>query len=677
MAQDLLGGGDRGRDEEEIKLPFDVRTFLLSLGRYRWGLAAILVVAVAAGAAAGTLLGKRTFQAETILRYVPLGVVKSASPLVTLQTELSQVKLAQNLAKVRLRLSLPTAIDSLGKAVEVTAGRDSALLIIRATWNTAEEAADIANTVRDVYLDGWIESQVAALDRLRSQTRAELKTLDTQAAALGAKIEELRGQITDEQSSPAASKGNLGFKFQQLRSAIVEDQAHRANMAELSKRELEMERAKSLRSQDLIPPSEFEKTAAAYKSQLAVSVDTGRIRALKNELEEVATSMSQGGGEASPTLGLLNTTLLRSFDLELQRVGIDEKVRELGGAIDQIREAADSHSAMEPGSTGAASPRNGAGGGAKKADPALLRNMLTTVLTTYGGEGGMFEIVSPADPPAAPLKSTRKLIAAGVSAGIFLLAFVLILLRILLRPIVRSAPEARLRLGMPVIGTLPYVSREALVLPWKPGAEMMEASRLLAERLRSIWPEKGTRILITGDAPGGGRSLVATHLAAALGLRGEKVLLVDADVRAPRDAHGLEFLSPGGGDSMLGVGDLLAGERPELSRIVVRTMLANVMLLPRGREIQAPEALRSKVMGDTLTEASKQADVVIVKAAPALPFVDAGMLAYWCDVVLFAVRAEHTRVPGVRRALERLKGSGARVRGAILLGVRRPFQDLD
>ena len=247
----------------------------------------------------------------------------------------------------------------------------------------------------------------------------------------------------------------------------------------------------------------------------------------------------------------------------------------------------------------------------------------------------------------------------------------------LLRSVVRSAPEARLRLGMPVIGTLPYVKREALVLPWKPHAEMMEACRLLAERVRSTWPDKGTRILITSDAPGGGRALVATHLAAALGLRGEKVLLVDADVRSPRDAHGLEFLSPGGGDSMMGVGDLLAGERPELARIVVQTMLANVLLLPRGREIQAPEALRSKTMGDALAEASRQADVVIVKAPPALPFVDAGLLAYWCDVVLFAVRAEHTRVPNVRRAIERLKGSGARVRGAILLGVQRPFQDLD
>jgi Mrp family chromosome partitioning ATPase len=306
-----------------------------------------------------------------------------------------------------------------------------------------------------------------------------------------------------------------------------------------------------------------------------------------------------------------------------------------------------------------------------------LREMLTAVLTTYGSEGGIFEVVAQAEPPSMPTKSTRRMVAAATGGGLILIGFLLILLRELLRTTLRSAPEARLRLDLPVLGVLPWVRKEALALPWKPGATLMEACRLLAERVHAVAPDRGARILVTSACRGEGRELVSSHLAAAFGMRGDKVVLLDAEVRAPRDETGLEKLCPAIGEAPSGLGDLLAANSSDAAPLLVRTFLPGVHLLGRGRSIDGPEPLRSKTMTEILSKLSAAADLVIVRAAPRWPTVDAGLLAQSCDAVVFVVRAERTRASRLRRALDRLRSSGAQLRGTVLVGVKAPFDDID
>ncbi len=676
-----MPGSGNETQGDEIKLPFDLGTILAAIRRRALLLGIILLVAATAGAAGGIFLGKRTYQAETVLRYTPVGD-KIASAGTALQTEQNQVKITQNLARVRMLLSIEASLEAIGAALQVGTANNSSLMFIRATWNDGPMAAAMANTLRDVYLDAWLAAQAVNLRLLYDHAASELKNLDAQADKYNQRIASLEEQAKAEQEDAAKEgKGNATFKLQNLQQAIASDQSRRANMAELARRESEISRARSLRSQDLISPAEFERTMASYKSQAAVTVDTGQIKAWKSQIDQLSQQLASQSPEGSSTLSLLQATLLRSYDVDMQRVTSQQKVADIGGALDLLIEVK-AHNAVLEKPSGALSPLMDSGKGSKVAgdpiqDRMSLQHTLTRVLTAYGSEGGVFEVIAEAEEPVFPTKSTRKLLAIAIFLGLLGMGVVGVSLFEALHPTMRSAAEVRAKLDLPVLGVLPWVRREGLVLPWKPGGHLVESARLLAERTRAKAPKAGARIVITSAGRGDGRSLVTSHLAAALGQRGERVLLVDAEIRDPRNPTGLEYLSPVGQDAMRGVGDLVQGERVAMSDIVLKTVLTGVVLLPRGRPAAAPEPLGGTLMRDVLEEASARASIVLVTAAPALPTVDAELVARHCDGVIIAVRAGKTRAAAVRRAVKRLELAKTPVLGVVLVGVRRAFLDLD
>ncbi len=677
----MPGPGDETQGEE-LKLPFDVPTILAAIRRRVLLLAILFVVAAVAGGAGGALLGRRTYQAETVLRYTPVGD-KMASAGTALQTEQNQVKITQNLARVRMLLSIEASLDAIGAAMQVGTANNSSLMFIRATWNDGAMAASMANTLRDVYLDAWLAAQAVNLRLMYDHAASELKNFDAQADKLNERISSLEDKAKTEQEEAAKEgKGNATFKLQSLQQAIASDQSRRANMAELARRESEISRARSLRAQDLISPAEFERTVASYKSQAAVTVDTGQIKAWKSQIDTLSQQMASQSPEGSSTLSLLQATLLRSYDLDMQRVTSQQKVADIGGALDLLTEVK-AHNAMMEKPSGALSPLLDPGKGPRReGEPVLqdrmsLQHTLTRVLTAYGSEGGVFEVIAEAEEPVYPTKSTRKLLAIAIFLGVLGMGVLGVTLFEALHPGMRSAAEVRAKLDLPVLGVLPWVRREGLVLPWKPGGHLVESARLLAERLRAKAPKAGARIVITSAGRGDGRTLVTSHLAAALGQRGERVLLVDAEVREPRNATGLEYLSPVGQDSVRGLGDLIQGDRAVMNDIVLKTVLTGVALLPRGRSTTAPEPLGGSVMRDVLDEASARASIVLVTTAPALPTVDAELVARNCDGVILAVRAGKTRASAMRRAVKHLELAKAPILGVVLVGVRRAFLDLD
>jgi Mrp family chromosome partitioning ATPase/uncharacterized protein involved in exopolysaccharide biosynthesis len=673
------GSGDETQGEE-LKLPFDLGTILVAIRRRVVLLGIVFVVAAVAGSLGGVLLGQRTYQAETVLRYTPVGD-RLASAGTALQTEQNQVKITQNLARVRMLLSIEASLEQIGAALQVSTANNSSLMLIKATWNDGAMAAAMANTLRDVYLDAWLAAQAVNLRLLYDHAASELKNFDAQAEKLNQRIADLENKARAEQEEAAKDgKGNASFKLQSLQQAIASDQSRRANMAELARRESEIARARSLRSQDLISPAEFERTMASYKSQAAVTVDTGQIKAWKSQIDQLSQQLASQSPEGSSTLSLLQATLLRSYDLDMQRVTSQQKVADIGEALDLLTEVKARNAVLERPS-GALSPlldsgTGGTGDGEPVQDRMSLQHTLTRVLTAYGSEGGVFEVIAEAEEPVFPTKSTRKLLAIAIFLGLLGLGVVVLSMFEALHPTMRSAAEVRAKLDLPVLGVLPWVRREGLVLPWKPGGHLVESARLLAERLRAKSPKAGARLVITSAGRGDGRTLVTSHLAAALGQRGERVLLV-AEIRDPRNPTGLEYLSPVGQDAVRGLGDLVQGERVAMSDIVLKTVLTGVALLPRGRSMTAPEPLGGSLMHDVLEEASARASIVLVTAAPALPTVDAELVARHCDGVILAVRAGTTRASEVRRAVKRLELAKTPVLGVVLVGVRRAFLDLD
>lgn len=658
-------------NDDAIRLPFDFWTVLTGLWRRRYHFLLVFVAAGVFGALGGYILGKRTYEARTVLRYVPAGGKTRVEPAVVLRTELDQVEIPQNFAKVRLRLALPATLEEIGASVHVSVEEMSALMTIQARWESGVMAAAIANTLRDVYLENWLRAQVSELDRHFAQAKAELKTLDSQAEKLGAVIEGLRGQIAREQEEAAqkSSRGaEVAARYSRLREAIAEDQARRANMAEMALREMELERARKLRERDLIAPAEYERVLAAYQKQRALTYDSAKIRQWREELEKLSEMAGTTSGGSSPTEMLLHATLLKSFDLDLKRVALAEKVSDLRDARDRILEALDGATAFE--TQLAAGQTTGRSPGPYS--PSIAET-LSRVLGAHDIPGGSFEVVAEAEPPVAPVKSTRKLVAVAIAFLIALLGTLALVAREVLDPTLRSASEVPLRLDLAPIGVLPHVRSMDLMLPGEPDSPIVEASRVLAERLRVVVPPIGACVLLTSAGKGDGRTIVSSFLAGAFGRRGDRVLLVDAEVREPRRKIGLDFLATQSSDPLPGLGDLLCGERDSIPSLIRKTLLPNVFLLPRGRAILDPEPLGGRLMQDLLGYVSRHHALVLISAPPVLPYVDAGLIANWTHAVLLVVRAGRTRVAQVRRALKRLQHYRVHVHGVILNDVQAPF----
>lgn len=273
--------------------------------------------------------------------------------------------------------------------------------------------------------------------------------------------------------------------------------------------------------------------------------------------------------------------------------------------------------------------------------------------------------LSDAQTPSAPISpNTQRLVLTGALAG--LVAGVLLsLVRRMLDVKVRHRAEVREITGAGVIGTIPEdptlarTGEEAVDLDPRAG----EAIRQLRTNLKFVSVDNPPRVVsFTSANPSEGKSTIAANLARALALSGERVLVVDADLRRPRQ-HDLFQVS---GD--VGLSEVLAGEvQPDVA--LAATGIPNLTLLPAGRTPPNPSELLGSERMRALLKLAAQDFFVIVDSPPLLPVTDGSLLATAVDGTVLVVRQGKTRKDHLEAATEMLTAVGARVLGAVVNGV--------
>jgi len=205
-------------------------------------------------------------------------------------------------------------------------------------------------------------------------------------------------------------------------------------------------------------------------------------------------------------------------------------------------------------------------------------------------------------------------------------------------------------------------SRE-LVAAFAPFHPRTEEIRALRTQLLIRWynPDNGRKSLVIASPDGGeGRSYIAANLAIVFSQLGARTLLVDADLRNPRQ-H-LIFALPEG----QGLSTILSGRSEHKSTFPVPGM-SRLSVLPAGPLPPNPQELLSRpIFASFMKDLQAVYDVILIDTPPARRYADVQSVTYRAGDALVVTRKDHTSVATTQKVIRELAATGARVVGTVV-----------
>ena len=176
-------------------------------------------------------------------------------------------------------------------------------------------------------------------------------------------------------------------------------------------------------------------------------------------------------------------------------------------------------------------------------------------------------------------------------------------------------------------------------------------------------------VLVTSAVQGEGKTSVAVNLARAAALSGQRVVLVEADLRRPSFQRHLPLDPEAGGLTTAVVGDHAVRDLIQYGLLGLQNLgvLASGPLPPGSAEI-----MRSRSMGDTLRQLTTEAELIVIDAPPLLPVADAQILLgrTEIDACLIVARAYFTKREQIRRTRSILDQQRVEPIGLAVTGLR-------
>ena len=226
---------------------------------------------------------------------------------------------------------------------------------------------------------------------------------------------------------------------------------------------------------------------------------------------------------------------------------------------------------------------------------------------------------------------------------------------------------------LPVLGMIPFHRMDAKPQAGAPEAESgpflaapesatAESFRNLRSGLTLSGVGRKLKVLsITSALSGEGKSYLTYNLGLAFAATGMKVLIIDADLRRPRQ-HAL-FRAP----REDGLADVLAGLKPFEDALRPHPVEPNLTLMPAGRHSPlASELLGSGEIEKVIKTARERFDLVLVDNAPALPVADAIVVGTYCDGTVGVLRAGRTSRKALHQFVQNLARNHVHILGIVI-----------
>ncbi len=234
---------------------------------------------------------------------------------------------------------------------------------------------------------------------------------------------------------------------------------------------------------------------------------------------------------------------------------------------------------------------------------------------------------------------------------------------------VKSSFDIEGVVGLPLIGVIPQIKRmdpadKAQIVVNNADRQVAEAFLTLHSSLRLKDESKSAKcVLITSTIPGEGKSFTTTNLALTFAAHGEKVVVVDCDLRKPNIHKSFRM------ENLKGVIDVCAG-KAAIDDVVMKNVQPNLDVIPAGGRAKNPtQILNSKAFEMMISDLKKSYDRVFIDTPPLAAVSDALIILPLVDGSVFTIYFNKVRRKAAQFAAKRLLEANVPNFGAVLNGL--------
>ncbi len=296
----------------------------------------------------------------------------------------------------------------------------------------------------------------------------------------------------------------------------------------------------------------------------------------------------------------------------------------------------------------------------------IIRNLKTTLTNQL--QVSNVRILREAEVPSKPVGPKRFQILLMAVLGSFMMSSTIIFVMDFWDDTIKSQEDIEKFIQLPFLGHIPLfkektaeIHQKAFLVHYNPLSDISESFRFVKVAINfSGAPGTLKCLLITSAVPSEGKSLIATNLASTFLRDGEKVLLVDADLRHPT-VH--LFTNT---DNKIGLSNYLASN-VQFSEVVQKTNIPQFEVVSAGPLSPNPTELFSSYrMENFIREAKSAYDRVIIDSPPVVGLADSIVIGTKCDGAIFLIQARHVSRNLVKKAKQRLLETGVKILGVII-----------
>lgn len=308
----------------------------------------------------------------------------------------------------------------------------------------------------------------------------------------------------------------------------------------------------------------------------------------------------------------------------------------------------------------------------------ILRTRLsTTDLTDRMSRNMSSTNVMPLDRARKPGGAVSPILRNNVTIAMtlaLLLGLGLVGLIVFLDRSIKTTEDALQATGAPVLGIIPLLEESELskndigardlYVHRNPTSMIAECCRSLRTNIMFSAADRTIKTIVVSSAnQGEGKTTSVIYLGTTMAQSGQRVLLVDTDMRRPR----LHVST--GVPRQTGLSNLLVGDQ-DYDAVIKTTEIPNLFVLPCGPTPPNPaELLMSNRFETVLGELSKRFDRVILDSPPLQVVTDGVVLSKHADGIILIVRAAHTLRDEIKRSARHVRTVGGTIFGTIVNGI--------